>query len=100
MDQAIEEDDGARIDAIAAEIAAERRRQVARWGRQDHPSIGPAGTEPFGAVVVKDGRIVGEGLNHARAHHDPVVVVDRAAQQLVAHGAAHHVDLHPASLDK
>jgi tRNA(Arg) A34 adenosine deaminase TadA len=29
------------------------------------------GTEPFGAVVVKDGRIVGEGLNHSKAHHDP-----------------------------
>ncbi len=29
------------------------------------------GTEPFGAVVVKDGRIVGEGLNHSLAHHDP-----------------------------
>ena len=40
-----------RIDAIAAEIAAERRRQVSRWGRQDHPSAGPAGTEPFVPVV-------------------------------------------------
>ncbi len=29
------------------------------------------GTEPFGAVVVQDGRIVGEGLNHAQAHCDP-----------------------------
>lgn len=29
------------------------------------------GTEPFGAVIVRDGRIVGEGLNHARAHFDP-----------------------------
>lgn len=29
------------------------------------------GTEPFGAVVVKDGEVVGEGLNHAAAHHDP-----------------------------
>jgi len=29
------------------------------------------GTEPFGAVVVKDGAIVGEGLNHAAAHCDP-----------------------------
>jgi guanine deaminase len=29
------------------------------------------GTEPFGAVVVKDGAIVGEGLNHSRAHFDP-----------------------------
>jgi len=29
------------------------------------------GTEPFGAVVVIDGTIVGEGFNHAAAHHDP-----------------------------
>lgn len=29
------------------------------------------GTEPFGAVVVKDGAIVGEGLNHSVAHWDP-----------------------------
>jgi len=29
------------------------------------------GTEPFGAVVVKDGAIVGEGFNHSVAHHDP-----------------------------
>jgi len=29
------------------------------------------GTEPFGAVVVKDGTIVGEGFNHSVAHSDP-----------------------------
>jgi len=29
------------------------------------------GTEPFGAVVVKDGKIVGEGFNHSLAHFDP-----------------------------
>jgi tRNA(Arg) A34 adenosine deaminase TadA len=29
------------------------------------------GTEPFGAVVVQDGRIVGEGFNHSVAHFDP-----------------------------
>ncbi len=29
------------------------------------------GTEPFGAVVVQDGQVVGEGFNHALAHHDP-----------------------------
>jgi guanine deaminase len=29
------------------------------------------GTEPFAAVVVKDGKIVGEGLNHSAAHFDP-----------------------------
>jgi guanine deaminase len=29
------------------------------------------GTEPFGAVIVMDGRIVGEGLNHSVAHFDP-----------------------------
>lgn len=29
------------------------------------------GTEPFGSVVVRDGVIVGEGLNHSVAHFDP-----------------------------
>lgn len=29
------------------------------------------GCEPFGAVVVKDGRIVGEGFNRSREKHDP-----------------------------
>jgi guanine deaminase len=29
------------------------------------------GTEPFGSVVVRDGAIVGEGLNHSLAHFDP-----------------------------
>ena len=29
------------------------------------------GTEPFGAVVVRNGEIVGEGLNHAWAKLDP-----------------------------
>lgn len=29
------------------------------------------GTEPFGAVVVKEGRIVGEGFNHSVARWDP-----------------------------
>jgi guanine deaminase len=29
------------------------------------------GTEPFGCVVVKDGVIVGEGLNHSLANFDP-----------------------------
>ena len=34
-------------------------------------ALSEPGTEPFGAVVVKDGQIVGEGLNHALAHFDP-----------------------------
>jgi guanine deaminase len=29
------------------------------------------GTEPFGAVIVRDGVVVGEGFNHSAAHHDP-----------------------------
>jgi len=29
------------------------------------------GTEPFGAVVVRDGQVVGEGFNHSVAHFDP-----------------------------
>ena len=30
-----------------------------------------AGTEPFAAVVVRDGRIVGEGINRSRQKFDP-----------------------------
>lgn len=29
------------------------------------------GCEPFGAVVVKEGQIVGEGVNRSRLNHDP-----------------------------
>ena len=29
------------------------------------------GAEPFGAVVVHDGEVVGEGFNHSTAHFDP-----------------------------
>lgn len=29
------------------------------------------GTEPFGAVVVRDGEIVGEGINRSVQNHDP-----------------------------
>jgi tRNA(Arg) A34 adenosine deaminase TadA len=29
------------------------------------------GTKPYGAVVVKDGKIVGEGLNQSIGNHDP-----------------------------
>lgn len=29
------------------------------------------GTEPFAAVVVKEGAVVGEGFNHSVAHFDP-----------------------------
>ena len=29
------------------------------------------GARPYGAVVVKDGKIVGEGLNHAPKNYDP-----------------------------
>lgn len=34
-------------------------------------AIAEPGTEPFGAVVVKDGQVVGEGFNHSVAHFDP-----------------------------
>jgi tRNA(Arg) A34 adenosine deaminase TadA len=34
-------------------------------------ALAEPGTEPFGAVVVKDGQVVGEGFNHSVAHFDP-----------------------------
>lgn len=34
-------------------------------------ALSEAGTEPFGAVIVRDGELVGEGFNHSVAHWDP-----------------------------
>jgi guanine deaminase len=34
-------------------------------------ALNTPGTEPFGAVIVRGDCIVGEGLNHSLAHHDP-----------------------------
>jgi guanine deaminase len=34
-------------------------------------ALSKPGTEPFGAVIVKSGVIVGQGLNHSVAHFDP-----------------------------
>jgi guanine deaminase len=34
-------------------------------------ALNQAGTEPFGAVVVRDGIVVGQGFNHSVAHFDP-----------------------------
>ncbi|OSP53555.1 nucleoside deaminase [Pseudoruegeria sp. SK021] len=34
-------------------------------------AIDTPGTEPFGAVIVKDGAIVGEGINRSLINHDP-----------------------------
>ncbi|OAN87168.1 hypothetical protein A8B84_11955 [Marinobacter sp. EhC06] len=34
-------------------------------------AIDQPGTQPFGAILVKNGEIVGEGLNHELVHHDP-----------------------------
>jgi len=44
---------------------------MARALELSRQALDTPGTEPFGAVVVKDGKILGEGLNHARAHFDP-----------------------------
>jgi tRNA(Arg) A34 adenosine deaminase TadA len=43
-----------------------------RWAIElSRTALTRPGTEPFAAVVVKDGKIVGEGLNHSAAHFDP-----------------------------
>ena len=81
MDGAIEKDDGARIDAIAGEIAAERRRQVARWGRQDHPSVGPAGTEPF-VPVVERWRAVNDARMESGAHSWDAILLEEVFEAL------------------
>lgn len=34
-------------------------------------AVDQPGTQPFGAILVKNGAIVGEGLNHELVHRDP-----------------------------
>ena len=43
-----------------------------------------AGEVPIGAVVVKDGRIVGEGRNAPRGDHDPTAHAEIAAIRAAA----------------
>jgi tRNA(adenine34) deaminase len=38
-----------------------------------------AGEVPVGAVIVQDGRIIGEGANAPRGHHDPTAHAEIAA---------------------
>lgn len=76
------DEDFARIDAIAAEIAAERRRQVTRWGRQDHPSIGPAGTGPF-APVVGRWKAINDARMESGAHSWDAILLEEVFEALV-----------------
>ncbi len=76
------DEDFARIDAIAGEIAAERRRQVIRWGRQDHPSIGPAGTEPFVPVVGR-WKAVNDARMQSGAHSWDAILLEEVFEALV-----------------
>ena len=52
-------------DAAMREAYMRRALDLAR------DSFGAPGTLPYAAVVVKDGAIVGEGLNRSLAHSDP-----------------------------
>jgi tRNA(Arg) A34 adenosine deaminase TadA len=45
-----------------------------------------AGEVPIGAVVVKDGRVVGEGRNAPRADHDPTAHAEIVAIRAAAAG--------------
>jgi len=46
-------------------------RFIARAIEISREALGKPGCNPFGAVVVRNGEIVGEGLNHSLAHFDP-----------------------------
>ncbi len=76
------DDDFARIERIAAEIAAERRRQVTRWGRQDHPSVGPAGTAPF-VPVVERWKAVNDARMESGAHSWDAILLEEVFEALV-----------------
>ncbi len=75
------DEDFARIDAIAGEIADERRRQVTRWGRQDHPSVGPAGTEPFAPVVAR-WKAVNDARMASGAHSWDAILLEEVFEAL------------------
>ena len=38
---------------------------------QSRRALTEPGLEPFGAVVVRDGAVIGAGVNHSRRHFDP-----------------------------
>ncbi|MCY7402308.1 MAG: hypothetical protein LH477_15385 [Nocardioides sp.] len=76
------DDDFDRIDRIAGEIAAERRRQVTRWGQQDHPSVGPAGTEPF-VPVVERWKAVNDARMESGAHSWDAILLEEVFEALV-----------------
>jgi guanine deaminase len=38
---------------------------------QSRRALTEPGCEPFGAVVVRDGAVIGQGVNLSRRHHDP-----------------------------
>ena len=64
------------------------------------------GCGPIGCVIVRDGRIVGEGSNEADARHDPtahaeIVAIRRAAANLKTtelHGATLYTTLQPCGM--
>ncbi len=76
------EQDFAQIDRIAEEIAAERRRQVTLWGRQDHPGVGPAGTAPFVAVL-RRWRAVNDARMVSGAHSWDAILLEEVFEALV-----------------
>ncbi|GAO26293.1 Nitrogen assimilation regulatory protein NtrX [Alicycliphilus sp. B1] len=79
--------DEAAVAAPALALGARQRVFLVRLGVQEHGKVAPHGHEAARHHVLGPG-----------AHDDPVVVIDGAAQKPVAHGAAHHVDLHGSSV--
>lgn len=59
------------LNAPAPAVPAFELRFLERAVAISARALSTPGTEPFGAVVVRDGEVVGEGINRSVLNHDP-----------------------------
>src|SRR5438105_6946457 len=77
-----------RPDTLTWEQHQDFMRQAIALARKT--AIGQRAGGPFGTVIVKDGKVVGQGSNHVLAHKDPtahgeVMAIRDACQNLGTH---------------